>query len=182
MLSRGSEHDVVDVQEKVDVVGAAGEHGERRVGTRCLEADAQKVRRERAEPSTRRLLQAIKRLDEATYMVGSGQVDEARRLLAVDSLRETTVEEGVVDVELVHGPVARNSKREHSPNCSQFDNRTKSLAVVDTGLLGEPANNPTRLVTVEGAAGLEFLPVHPFTGHNIGTVWTRDKFPRVVCL
>jgi hypothetical protein len=55
-------------------------------------------------PRSRRLLQAVERLLEPTHQIMVHMVNEAGGLRAVDCLGECALEEGVLDVELVHRP------------------------------------------------------------------------------
>jgi hypothetical protein len=55
-------------------------------------------------PRLRRFLQAVKGLVESAHQLRVRGVNEAGGLRAVDGLRECVVKEGVLDVELVHGP------------------------------------------------------------------------------
>jgi hypothetical protein len=54
-------------------------------------------------PRSWRLLQAIEGLIEPAHQLRVRKVNEAGGLRAVDRLRESVVEEGVLDVELVYG-------------------------------------------------------------------------------
>jgi hypothetical protein len=54
-------------------------------------------------PRSWRLLQAIEGLIESAHQLRVRKVNEAGGLRAVDRLRESVVEEGVLDVELVYG-------------------------------------------------------------------------------
>jgi hypothetical protein len=70
---------------------------------------------------------------------------------AVDSLRQSVVEEGILDIELMNRPVSGGSEGENGPNGGELDDGAKGLVVVDSGALGEAPKDPTGLVAVEGA-------------------------------
>jgi hypothetical protein len=108
-------------------------------------------------------------------VVGSGRIDETRRLLAVDSLVEVTVKEDVLHVKLVNRPGSGSGNAENSPDGRRFDHRTKRLIVVYAVLLGETANNPARLVTSETAVRVELVFEDPLAGDNVGAGWMRYK-------
>jgi hypothetical protein len=71
------------------------------------------------------------------------------------------VEEGVLDVELVHGPTPRDSQSQHSPDGDRLDDRAEGLIVIHSGALSEPSENPTSLVSVKRAIRLSLcLKIH----------------------
>lgn len=104
---------------------------------------------------------------EVADVVGVDGVDEARRLLTVDRLLQIAMEEGILHIELVNGPPVGDGEAEDDSDCSRLDDRTKSLIIVDAGLLRVPANHPTRLVPSEGAICMKFVFQDPFTGDDI---------------
>jgi hypothetical protein len=73
-------------------------------------------------------------------------VNEASRLRAIYSLRECAVEEGVLDVELVHGPTLGDSQSQHNPDGGRLDDGAEGLIVVHPEALSEPPEDPTSLV------------------------------------
>jgi len=87
-------------------------------------------------------------------MVRGGRIDEARWLLAVDSLLKMSVKKRVLHVQLVNRPRVGSSDAQNSPNCRQFDNSAERLVVVDAVLLGEAADDPACLVASESAIGV----------------------------
>jgi hypothetical protein len=72
-------------------------------------------------PRLRRLLQAIEGHVESAHQLMVRGVNEADGLRAVDSLRECAIEEGVLDVELVHGSTPGDSQSQHSPDVGRLD-------------------------------------------------------------
>ena len=59
------------------------------------------------EPSTRSLFELVESFLQLANVRGEGVIDEAARLFHIDILMKITIEEGVVDVKLVEGPVSR---------------------------------------------------------------------------
>jgi hypothetical protein len=53
---------------------------------------------------------------QETYVIGGSRDDKAKRLLTVDCLVEMAVEEGVLHVQLMNGPGARDGDAENSPD------------------------------------------------------------------
>jgi hypothetical protein len=68
------------------------------------EAERDQVGGETIVPSSRHLLQAIEGLIESAHQFRVGGVNEVGGLREVGRLSECAIEEGVVDVELVHEP------------------------------------------------------------------------------
>ena len=62
-------------------------------------------------------------------MIWSSGVNEAGRLLVVDSLSEMAVEKRVLHVQLVDRPGTRSGDAEDGPYCRWFDNQTIGLKV-----------------------------------------------------
>ena len=87
------------------------------------EAHGEEVVAEPQEPRSRRLLESIERFDEQANVVGVFFVDEAGWLMAVDAFSKFTVEECVLDVELVHRPSSNGGEVEQSADRHWFDNR-----------------------------------------------------------
>jgi hypothetical protein len=96
-------------------------------------------------------------------------VDEAFRLLAVDSLLEVVVEKGILHVELAHGLVSGRSNAEDGADRGRLDNRAECLIVVDAFLLGEATDDLARLVLDEGAVGAELMFEQPLASDNVRT-------------
>ena len=59
------------------------------------------------------------------------------------------MKEGVLNVELVGRPVARDGDAEHRAHCGRFDNRAECLVEVNTGALSETPEDPASLVAIQ---------------------------------
>jgi hypothetical protein len=88
---------------------------------------------------------------QPTDQIRTGFVDEAGGLAAVDSLRQSAVEEGILDVELMDRSVPREGEGEDGANSGKLDDGAEGLVVVHSGALCEAPKDPTGLVAVEGA-------------------------------
>lgn len=75
------------------------------------------------EPGAGRLLEAIEGFDEQTHMVGAARVDETYRLVTVHTFGKLTMQECVLDVELVHRPLTSGGKMKHGAYCRWLDHR-----------------------------------------------------------
>jgi hypothetical protein len=87
------------------------------------------------------------------------------------------VEEGIFHVELLNGPVTRDSNGEHRANSGRFYNRAESLIVVDSGALSETQKDPTGLVAIKGPVSTELVCEDPLTGDNVGALWSGNQLP-----
>jgi hypothetical protein len=106
------------------------------------------------------------------------RVNEAGGPRAVDCLRECAVEEDVLDVELVHGSTLGDSQSQHSPDSGRPDNGVEGLIVVYLGALGEPSEDPMRLVLVQRAIRFELVLKDPLVGGNNILRGSRNQVPR----
>jgi hypothetical protein len=79
------------------------------------------------------------------------RVNEAGRLRAVDYLGECAMEEGILDVELVHEPTPGDSWSQHNLNGGTLDDRAEGLIVVHLGALGDTPVDLVSLVPVHQA-------------------------------
>jgi hypothetical protein len=109
------------------------------------------------------LLEAIERLVKPADMMWMSQVDEAGRLLAVDLLVKRAMEEGILDVELTYRPSTRSSDAEDDANGGRLDDGTECLVEVDTGLLREATDHPTRFVPRKSSIRSKFMLEDPFS-------------------
>jgi hypothetical protein len=78
-------------------------------------------------------------------------VNEAGGLAAVDSLRQSAMEEGILDIELMDRLVAGEGEGEDAANSGELDDGAEGLVVVHSEALCEAPKDPTGLVPVEGA-------------------------------
>jgi hypothetical protein len=150
------------------------------VGSGGDKTELAKERGESLVPRPGSLLEPVQGLLEQADVVGSGRVDETRRLLAVDSLLKVTMKESVLHIELVKRPATRRGNTQDRLNGRRFDNRTEGLVVVDTSLLVVAVNHPAGLVTGKSTIGVVLKREDPLARPNIGTRRSRDKTPCVV--
>jgi hypothetical protein len=107
-------------------------------------------------------------------------VDEVGGLAAVDSLHQSAMEEGVLDVELVDRPVPREGEGEDDTDGGELDDGVEGLIIVHFGALGEAPKDLAGLVAVEGAIRSQLVAKEPLVGDHIGAGWTRHHVPDVV--
>jgi hypothetical protein len=107
-------------------------------------------------------------------------VNEVDGLRAVYGLRECTVEEGVLGIELVHGSTPEDSQSQHSPDGGRLDDRAEGLVVVHPETLSEPSDDPMSLVPVKRIISLELVLKDSLVGDDIGPRRPRNQVPRAV--
>lgn len=95
---------------------------------------------------------------------------------------EIAMEERIGDVELSCGPLTRSNDTEDSADGCWFHDQSEGLPEIDAGALGEPPDDPTCFVALEGAVGVEFVLEHPFPRDDLGVEWTINQSPCTVGL
>lgn len=90
------------------------------------------------------------------------------------------MEEGVVDIKLVYGPIALGGEGEHGAHRHWLHDRAVSFAVINARALREPPNDPSGLVSFEAAVFLEFVAEDPFATDDVGARWPRNELPCIV--
>jgi hypothetical protein len=88
--------------------------------------------------------------------------------------------EGVLDIELVHGPTPGDSQDQHSLDGGRLYDGAEGLIVVHPEALSEPPEDPVSLVPVKRVIRLELVLEDPLVGDNIGPRRPRNQVPRVV--
>jgi hypothetical protein len=106
-------------------------------------------------------------------------VDEAGGLVAVDSHRQSAMEEGILDVELMDRPVPGEGEGEDDTDGGEVDDKAEGLIIVHSGALGEASKDLAGLVAVEGAVRSQLVAKEPLVGDHIGAGWTRHQ---VLCV
>lgn len=136
--------------------------------------------REAMVPSAGSLFEAIQKTVETAYEVRVRGVDETNRLATINCLKKSTMQESILNIQLMNRPIMRKSERKDNPNSDGFDYWIERLIEINTGFLGESTENPLCLVSVKGAIGLKFVPKDPLVGNNVGIVLGTNKIPSVV--
>jgi hypothetical protein len=84
------------------------------------------------------------------------------------TVSESAVEEGILHIELLNGPLMGDSSGEH---------RAESLIVVDSGALSEALKDPASLVGIKGPVSAELVREDPLAGDNVGALSPGNKLP-----
>jgi hypothetical protein len=85
------------------------------------------------------------------------------------------MEEGILHIELLNGPVAGDSSCEYRMNGGRFHNRAKSLIVVDPGALSETPKDPVSLVAIKVPISTELVREDPLADDDIGALRLKNK-------
>jgi hypothetical protein len=106
---------------------------------------------EAAIPGMWRLLEAVEGAVQPVDQVRVSSVEEAGGLAAIDSICQSAMEEGVLDIELMDHPILGEGEGEDDTNGGELDDGAEGLIVVHSGALGEASKGLAGLVAVEGA-------------------------------
>jgi hypothetical protein len=114
-------------------------------------------RGEALKPSTRGLLEAIKRTTETTNVTIRNRV--VRRWVHVDLLMQLTVKKSILHVKLRDGPLTNRGHCNKSMNGGPVSNKSKGLFIVTVVLLLKTTGNKTRFIALYRAirAGLDLI-------------------------
>jgi hypothetical protein len=110
-----------------------------------------------------------------TNQVRVSWIGETHGLIAVDSLSEGAMEEGIFHIELLNRTVMGDSSGEHRTHGGRFHNRDESLIVVDSGVLSETPKDPASLVAIEGPVSAELVCQEPFASDDVGALRSWNK-------
>jgi hypothetical protein len=77
-------------------------------------------------------------------------------------------------------PGAGDGMGEHGADRGRLDHRAEGIIIVDAGSLGEAMKDPSSLVPLQRAIGVELVYENPFTGDDIRPNRARDKIPGVI--
>jgi hypothetical protein len=90
------------------------------------------------------------------------------------------MEESVLHVKLMNGPIPGVSQGEDIADSCRFDNRAECFVIVNTGALSKSAKNPTNFVPVERTISVKLVSENPFAGDHICLRRTLKKVPSMV--
>jgi hypothetical protein len=108
------------------------------------------------------------------------RVFKSGRLNAVHCLGQSAMQEGILHIKLVHGPLPRQCQGENCANRSWLYHRTERLREIHTWALGETPKNPARFVPLQCPICMELVLEDPLARHHVGTRWSRHEIPSVV--
>jgi hypothetical protein len=94
-------------------------------------------------------------------MLRSISINEARRLAHINFFLQVTMEQSVLNIQLMQRPTSRNCQRKEEPNSGMLDNGSKGILIVKTIALLEPFGNKTRLIALNGPTYMFLHFEHP---------------------
>jgi hypothetical protein len=119
-----------------------------------VEAHTKELAAKTKEPGSGRLLESIEGLDKLAHMIRMIFVDEAGRLIAVYSFGKVTMQERVLDVELMDDPAPGSCEMKNCPDGCWLDHRREGLMKIYPWPLREPAYNPSGFTAFKAAIRL----------------------------
>ena len=84
------------------------------------------------------------------------------------------MEKGIFNIQLMDGPMTRDSNTKNGANGGRFNYRAKSIVKIQTRLLRETLSNQATFVAIEIAFGVKFVAVKSATPDNVGRWRTRN--------
>jgi hypothetical protein len=82
---------------------------------------------------------------------------------------EIDVQEGIVHIHLMQGPIANSSNKKKTTNSDELSNMGKGFGVIDAFTLGVALGNQTGFVSFNGAVRLVFNLENPFVANRTMT-------------
>ena len=76
--------------------------------------------------------------------------------------------------------VRRNDCEDCAYSCG-LDHRGESFSKVDAGTLNKSADDPSSVVSCEGAVGIHLMLEHPLSGDDTSSWRSRHESPGLVC-
>jgi hypothetical protein len=89
------------------------------------------------------------------------------------------MQEGILYIKLVHGPLPGQCQGENCANHSWLHYRTERLKEIHTWALGEAPKNPACLVPLQCPVCMELVLENPLACHHVGMRWWHE-LPGVV--
>jgi hypothetical protein len=111
---------------------------------------------------------------------GSLRVCKPSALLAIYSLCQVAMEEGVGDVQLVRGPMLGGDDDKDGPDGGWLNDKCERFTEVHARSLMEATNHPPGLVELECVVRVQLVFKHPLAGDHASTGRTLDDCPDLV--
>jgi hypothetical protein len=115
-----------------------------------------------------RLHEVVEGLVELAEHVEVRWVYKADQLSAIYHLRQSAIEEGVLDIELMYWQGPERQSR-NSLDGTRLDHRAEGLIIALPSTLGEAPQDPTSLVPIQGAIRRQLVLEDIFPSDHIGT-------------
>lgn len=110
-------------------------------------------------------------------MARQSWVDISRRLAHVDILLKNTVQESILNIELVKAPTTGEGKRKHQMDSGMLDNRTESFSIINTKLLFKPFGDQARFVSINCTVSPMFELEYPLAIDQVAARRRRNEVP-----
>ena len=118
------------------------------------------------------LFPPINYLVKFTYMGWMVRINKALGLVHIDFLKEYTMQERIVNIELTDWPSKLKSKRKNKSSGGVFHHWTKCVIIIQTWLLMEPLGNKLGFRSLYSPIGSLLINfVDPATPNTMSTRW-----------
>lgn len=108
------------------------------------------------------------------------RINETGRLTAIYRLNESSMEKGILDIQLINWQRTGESECKNSMDGSGLHDRTERLIVVNPRTLSNASKKPASLVTVQRTIHLSLVGLDPLASHQIATWGTGHQIPSVI--
>jgi hypothetical protein len=175
-----SDDHIVNIEDKKSASMRRNVNKQRRIMSSRGKTSSSHHRDETLKPGTRGLFQAIKRAPKTADHPIRNRIPWRR--LHINLLTQLTIEKGVLNIKLRHGPVANRGDPKKSAHSSHMSHGSKSLIIVMALLLLKATSHKTRFIALKISiiAGLNFVDSLARDGTN--TMRRRNKIPSASAL
>jgi hypothetical protein len=108
------------------------------------------------------------------------KVNKTSWLGAIDCLSQDTMEERIVDIQLMNRPVLMKCQAEDGADGGGLHNGTKSLVEIDARALSKSTKDPTRFVALKGTIRVKLVFEYPLALDDVGMRRAWNESPSVV--
>src|SRR6266540_4975431 len=119
------------------------------------------------KPCSWRLLQAIQRFLESTYLSNCLIIHKSRRNFHINFFLQITMKKNILDIQLMKRPPKIRCTRNQCPYCAHFCHWCKALIIVNPIRLTITFCNQPGLVPVHLSLRSLFHSKHPLTSHSL---------------
>jgi hypothetical protein len=147
---------------------------------RAHETEFQEAITETRVPGTGSLFEAIECLVKFANMVRKRRMNKAGRLSYVHIFKESSMQEGILNINLEDWPSRGDGKGENTVNGGGLNYGAVSFIKVNTGLLVETFGDKVSFVTINGAVSFVVEVEDPFATNNVHVRGWRNYSPGVV--
>ncbi|KAL3015697.1 hypothetical protein AAZX31_06G170900 [Glycine max] len=132
------------------------------------------------KPCSRRLFQPIKRPTKLTHKAILPLSNKPRRLLHINILLKITVEEDILNIKLMKGPMTDGRHSKKQTNSGELGYRRESITVINAIYLCVALSYQASLKPINLTIGPNFNSVDPSATHSRLTRRERNELPSTI--